>query len=34
MALPILKPPPFAVSIFGWRYSARYATRNFSLSQP
>ena len=34
MALPVLKPPPFALPIFGWCYCVRYATRNFSLSQP
>ena len=34
MALPVLKPPPFALPIFGWRCSARYATRNFCLGQP
>ena len=34
MGLSVPKLPSFDLLIFGWCCSARYATRNFSLSQP
>ena len=34
MAPPALKLPTFDLPNIGWHCSARYATRNFCLSQP